>query len=368
MASTIVVKVGTSTLTNGAKKLSKKTMLELARQLSELAEQGNKIILVTSGAIAAGRELLKLPNTERSLPAKQMFAAVGQVELMREWSELFRIFDLSVGQVLLTRHDFAYRKSYLNARDTLFCLLQHKILPIVNENDTVATKEIRVGDNDNLAALVANLVAADLLILLTDQEGLYTADPRENPSAKLIPVVETIDDSIFALAGGSTSELKLGTGGMFTKIEAAQLATQSGTSTIIASFSHPNVLLDLIKGKKVGTFFKAHVNSQESRKRWLLSEKRQGSVVVDEGAEDKIIHHGASLLSLGIKEIKSTFDRGAIIQIVSPKGTSIAVGITNYGSEEIGKLLGFHSNQIEEILGYSYGPEIIHRSNMARLV
>lgn len=361
----IVVKVGTSTLTQGGKKLSRKYMLELSRQITQLHEKDHEVILVTSGAIAAGRELLGHPVVDRSLPSKQMFAAIGQVQLMQAWTNLFSLFDVHVGQLLLTRDDISHRKRYLNARDTLECLLKHKIIPIINENDSIATSEIRVGDNDNLAALVANLMAADLLILLTDQKGLYTADPRLNPDAEFIPVVKSIDDSIFALAKGSSTSL--GTGGMTTKIQAAQKAFQCGTRTIIASSAHPNVLIEISEGKQVGTLFQTDITPQESRKRWLLSEKRQGTISVDAGAVSRILNNGASLLPSGVTAASSSFERGAIVHVLDPLGTSIAVGITNYGSEEITRLIGVHSDEINDILECNYGPEIIHRTNMTRI-
>lgn len=361
----IVVKVGTSTLTQGGNQLSRKFMLGLASQLSKLHENNFEVILVSSGAICAGKELLNNPSVDRSLPKKQMFASIGQVELMLVWKELFGLHEIHVAQILLTRDDISNRKRYLNARDTLNCLLQHRIIPVINENDTVATKEIRVGDNDNLAALVSNLVAADLLILLTDQEGLFTADPRHNPDAKLIPLVKHIDDSIMALAKGASSSL--GTGGMFTKVEAAKRASQWGTPTIIASSKVPNILLELIEGKAHGTLFQTEITSQESRKRWLLSEKPQGVIEVDEGATDKILHHGASLLPSGVAKVRESFDRGAIVHLLDSKSKLLAVGITNYGKEEIEKIMGVHSKKIEDILGYSYGGEIIHRTNMTRV-
>lgn len=361
----MVVKVGTSALTQGGKKLSHRYMLGLVQQLAYLQAEGIQIVLVSSGAIAAGRELLDFPKVERSLPSKQMFSSIGQVKLMQIWSELFSLFELHVGQVLLTRDDLSNRERYLNARDTLHCLLKHQVIPIINENDTVATKEIKVGDNDNLAALVANLIESDLLVLLTDQEGLFTADPRLNADAKLIPVVACIDDAIFSLAGGSSTTL--GTGGMFTKIEAAQMASQSGTRTIIASASRPNVLVDLALGEQIGTLFLEEMTSRESRKRWLLSEKRKGMIHVDAGAAEKIMHHGASLLSSGIIKTAPHFERGATVEIISPTNEAIAVGITNYGSKEMQLLLGKQSGCIEDILGYSYGPEIIHRTNMTRI-
>lgn len=361
----IVVKVGTSTLTQGEKKLSQKYMLELTRQLATLHERGNQIVLVTSGAIAAGRELLQHPIVDRGLPSKQMFSAIGQVQLMHIWSHLFSLYEIHVGQILLTRDDLSNRKRYLNARDTLSCLLQHQVIPVINENDSVATKEIRVGDNDNLAALVANVIGADLLLLLTDQKGLYTADPRMNPKAELISVVKHIDEAIFSLARGSSTTL--GTGGMTTKLEAAKKATQCGTPTVIASSAIPNVVIDICEGKQIGTSFLTDVTPQESRKRWLLAEKMQGSIHIDAGAVAKISEHGASLLPSGITQTSQVFDRGAIVHLVGPSAKPIAVGITNYSSQEIQKLIGMHSNQIEDILGYSYGVEIIHRSDMTRI-
>lgn len=361
----IVVKVGTSTLTQGGTKLSQKYMLELTRQLAALHEKGHQVVLVTSGAIAAGRELLKHPAIDRGLPSKQMFSAIGQVQLMQIWSNLFGLFDIHVGQILLTRDDLSNRKRYLNARETLFCLLQHQVVPIINENDSVATKEIRVGDNDNLAALVANVIGADLLLLLTDQQGLYTADPRTHPQAELISVVKHIDEAILSLAKGSSTTL--GTGGMTTKLEAAQKATQSGTPTVIASSAIANVVIDICEGKQIGTSFLTDVTPQESRKRWLLAEKTQGSIHIDAGAAVKILEHGASLLPSGMTHTSQIFDRGAIVHLVGPSGKPIAVGITNYSSKEIQKIIGMHSNKIEDILGYSYGGEIIHRSDMTRI-
>ena len=246
----IVIKVGTSTLTQGSQKLSRRFMLGLVQQIADLKSQGLEIILVSSGAVAAGKDLLNSDKAEQSQPSKQTLASIGQVKLMQVWSELFAIFDLQVGQVLLTKDDFSnYKRQF--TRETLCCLLQHHIIPIINENDTVAAKDLCVGNNDNLAALVANLLAADAVILLTDQEGLYTADPRLNPDAELISVVKQIDEKICRLAGGSSTSL--GTGGMATKIAAAQMVSESGARTIIASSTRPNILLDLAEGKQIGT-------------------------------------------------------------------------------------------------------------------
>lgn len=247
----LVIKVGSSTLTQGTQNLSRRYMLELVQQIAHLKRQNLQVVLVSSGAVVTGREILNSPKVDRSLPPKQTLASIGQVKLMQTWLELFSLLDLQAGQVLLTNSDFSDPNRDLT-RDTLNRLLEH-IIPIINENDTMATKETRIGDNDNLAALVANLIGADTVIILTDQEGLYTADPRFNSDAKLIPVVKSIDQSILALAAGSSTSF--GTGGMTTKIEAAQIASRAGIRTIIASSSRPNILIDLAEGKQIGTLF-----------------------------------------------------------------------------------------------------------------
>ncbi len=360
---TYVFKIGTSTLTAGSKHLSRRFMLDLVRQVAQLHQQGHQIILVSSGAGAAGREILKHPPINKSMPFKQMLTSVGQVHLMQIWSDLFKIYEIPVGQVLLTRSDFSNRQRYLNARDTLEALLHYRVIPIINENDTVATDEIKVGDNDNLSALVANLLAADVLVLLTDQQGLYTADPRVHPEATLIPRIDKIDATILALAGDSGNGL--GTGGMITKLQAAQTATQCGTATIIASSALPDVLVKIAAGEAIGTLFKAQSNPRESRKRWLLSEKVQGEIILDAGASKKIATEGASLLSVGIVSLTRSFERGAVVQLTSPEGIPIGVGLTNYSNVEINKLIGLKTHQIEECLGFTCGDEIIHRDNMA---
>ena len=364
---TLVIKLGTSTLTAGTKTLNRPFMREIVHQVAHLHEKGVHVAIVTSGAISAGRELLHDRKVHPSLPEKQMLAAIGQVQLMRLWSDLFADYKIPVGQVLLTRGDFSNRKSYLNARNTLQALLEHRFIPIINENDTVATREIRVGDNDNLSALVANLIGAELLILLTDIEGLYTADPKVDPEAKIIPVVENIDASILGLVNKVTNVQGLGTGGMRTKLEAAQLATNGGTATIIAASKTPNVIVDLANGKKIGTLFLAKTSLIESRKRWLLSEIPQGEITIDAGAVARVIQGGASLLPIGVTKTSTSFDRGSVIRVLTPEGKVCAVGMANYSHEEVQKLLGTHSSSIETVLGYSYGPEIIHRDNMVTI-
>jgi glutamate 5-kinase len=360
----IVIKLGTSTLTKGTLNLSRPAMLEVARQVSELHGRGVEIVLVTSGALSAGREVIPEYKQDKSVPSKQMLCSVGQVRLMEIWTELFGLYDIHVGQILLTRSDFSNREPYLNIRDTLHAMLDHRILPICNENDPVANKKSLVGDNDNLGAFIANMIAADLFVILTDQKGLYDKDPRTNPDAKLISIVKTINDEVVEAAKDTST--KLGTGGMATKIEAAQLASHSGTPTEITSMSVPDVLLKLAKGEMAGTRFAATESTRESRKRWLLSEKSKGKVVVDPGAAQKLKTGGASLLPIGITATGGKFDRGALIQI-SKNGKVLGVGISNYSSAEIEKIKKTHSEKIEEVLGYTFGPEVIHRDNMVIL-
>lgn len=365
MPNRIVVKLGTSVLTRGTRRLNRQRMLEIVQQVAALHTNGHEVIVVTSGAMAAGRERMNYPELDRTVPAKQMLSAVGQSRLMQMYGDLFEIFDIVVGQVLLTRADFNQRTSYLNVRDTLQTLIEHRIIPVINENDTLATHEIRVGDNDNLSALVASLVEADLLILLTDQSGLYTADPRHDSAAELIPQVIVIDDSTMALAGGTNTGL--GTGGMITKIQAAQLASRSGVTTIIAAGSESDVLCRIVVGEALGTRFEPIATHIESRKRWLLADKTRGTVKIDAGAAKVLLKGGASLLPVGIVGVENTFERGATLAVISPEGKKIAHGITNYSSDDLQKLCGVKSAQIAEILGYSYGDAAIHRNNMVLL-
>ncbi len=267
----LVVKCGTSTLTGGTARLSPPRLVELAQQAAQLQATSHEIIFVSSGAVAAGRERLGLMHLPKDLPVKQMLAAIGQPRLMAMYEQIFGLYGLTIAQVLLTRSDLADRRRYLNSRNTLAALLDHHILPIVNENDTVATEEIRVGDNDNLSALVANLIDADLLVLLTDQAGLYTADPAQDPTAQLVPNVADPDipPALWHAAGGTTNGL--GTGGMITKLQAADLARRSGTTVVIANGSEPSVLTRLVAGERLGTWFQPVVTSIESRKRYILA-------------------------------------------------------------------------------------------------
>jgi len=359
--SRMVIKLGTSTLTGGTPHLSRDAMLEITRQIAVLYDRGIKIVLVTSGAHTAGRDLVSIAELEKSLPSKQMFSSVGQVALMQLWSQLFAEHGIHVGQILLTRSDFSQRTPYLNVRDTIHALLDHNILPIVNENDPVATKHSFVGDNDNLGAHVSNMIAAHLFVILTDQHGLYDKDPRIHEDARLIRLVKSIDDQVVEAAKDSST--KFGTGGMATKIKAAQLASHSGTPTEITSMETPDVLIKLADGEMVGTRFTATTSPRESRKRWLLSEKPQGTVTVDQGASEKLLSSGASLLPVGVTGLSGTFERGALIEIAG-QGELLGVGLSNYTSEEIERIKKRHSDEIETVLGYTFGPEVIHRDNM----
>ncbi|VEH68427.1 glutamate 5-kinase [Rodentibacter pneumotropicus] len=285
---TIVVKFGTSTLTQGSPKLNSPHMMEIVRQIAQLHHEGFRIVIVTSGAIAAGRHYLNHPTLPPTIASKQLLAAVGQSQLIQAWEKLFAIYDIHIGQILLTRADIEDRERFLNARDTLHALLDNHIIPVINENDAVATAEIKVGDNDNLSALVAILVQAEQLYLLTDQQGLFDSDPRKNPEAKLIPVVDKITDHIRSIAGGSGTTL--GTGGMSTKIIAADVATRSGIETIIAPGNRSNVIVDLAHEQDIGTKFTAHhADRLESRKQWLFAAPSVGAITIDDGAEQAML-------------------------------------------------------------------------------
>jgi glutamate 5-kinase len=341
--------------------------VELARQIAHLRTTTPEVIIVSSGAVAAGRERLNLTQLPKDLPVKQMLSAIGQPRLMALYEQIFGLYGLTIAQVLLTRSDLADRRRYLNSRNTLIALLEHGIIPIVNENDTVATEEIRVGDNDNLSALVANLIDADLLVLLTDQTGLFTADPEHNPDAQMIANVSEpeIPAGVWQAAGGSVNGL--GTGGMITKLQAADLARRSGTTVVIASGSEPNVLTRLVAGEKIGTWFQPVVTSIESRKRYILAGGRApGSISVDDGAIHAL-RRGGSLLPVGVMMIGGTFERGDTIQVLNALGRDIARGIVNYDSDDLARICRHQSSEIETILGYTYGDEVIHRNNLILL-
>ncbi|MCX6017648.1 MAG: glutamate 5-kinase [Chloroflexi bacterium] len=362
----LVIKLGTSTLTADTPRISRRRMLEIARQVVLVREAGHEVVLVSSGAMQAGRERMGVQKDPRApLPVKQMLAAVGQTHLMRAWEQVFELFDVYVGQILLTRADLNDdRRRYLNARDALTATLAHGIVPIVNENDAVATEEIRVGDNDNLSALVANVLDADLLLILSDIDGLFTADPRRDPHATLIDEVPLIDDDVRERATGSRTAL--GVGGMNTKIQAAELATHSGVTVVIANGARPNVIVDAAAGASVGTRFLAQARSVEGRKRWILSERAAGSVHIDAGAA-RALRQGKSLLPVGVREVVGDFERGGIVDVLDESGRTLARGIARYGAADARKIAGRQSDQIESILGYDFAPMLVHADDMVVL-
>jgi len=358
-----IVKLGTSVLTSGSPYLDRDHMAELVRQCAALHRQGHQLIVCTSGAIAAGRERLDHPHLPDTLAVKQMLAAVGQSRLMHVWESLFQDYNIHVGQMLLTRADVTDRHRFLNARDTLQTLLDHRIVPIINENDAVATAEIKVGDNDNLSALVALLAEADLLILLTDQPGLFTADPRTNPDAELIPEVHAINDTLRRTAGASISGL--GVGGMTTKLQAADVARRTGTDVVIASGHAPDVIRRVVAGETLGTRFPALDTPLANRKRWIFAgPAASGTLVVDEGAARALSQHGGSLLPAGITAVRGTFERGDTVSILGPQHNQLARGITRYDSTDLKRIQGHQSDDFVDMLGYTAGPVAVHRNDM----
>ncbi len=365
----IVVKLGTSLLTGGSDHLNQDIMSSLVAQVAQLHRQGLELLVVSSGAIAAGRYKLQLNKRLKGIPFKQVFSSVGQSRLMLTYEQLFSRYNITVAQALLTRADLSDRAGYLNARNTLLALLELRVLCIVNENDVVAMDEIqeeKICDNDNLSAMVANLVDADLLLILTDIAGLYTADPQRNPDAHLIPQVDRIDSEIEHLAANTPGNL--GTGGMATKIEAAKLATTSGVTVIIADGREPDIILRLAAGKAAGTCFLPTTSKLESRQRWMLSGlSTKGELVVDSGAALALVKQKRSLLAAGIINIEGEFQRGDIVNICDPQGICLSCGITNYSSADIATIKGSHSKKIATLLGYDYGSEIVHRNNLVVL-
>ncbi len=373
----VVVKVGSNVLTGGEEGLHTPTIAAIAMQVADLVRRGAQVALVTSGAVAAGRHRLREIETlrdadavkvaTRDVQSRQVAAAVGQSRLMALWDALFAEAGVAVGQALLTRRDLADRLGYLNARNTLLAMLDLGVVPVINENDVVSVEglqESRIGDNDNLSAQVANLVDADLLLLLSDIAGLYTTDPRRDPSARLIERVERIDDAIEAAAAGVAGTPR-GTGGMTTKVQAARIATGSGTHVVIADGRATDIVLRAASGEPVGTHFLPAGDRIESRRRYLLSGlQARGRVVVDAGAAGALLRGGNSLLPAGVARCEGTFQRGDVVQVMTLEGRHLASGTTNYGSDEVARIAGKRSSQIADTLGYEFGEEVIHRNNL----
>ena len=356
-----VIKVGSALLTDDGQGLNAEFIAKLAQQIALLREHGVEVVLVSSGSVAAGVSQLGLSERPERINELQAAAAVGQASLVRHYQEVFRPFDITISQVLLTHADIANRERYLNARSTLLTLLGYGALTIINENDTVATEEICFGDNDSLGALVANLVDAELLVILTDQNGLYTADPRSNPDANLLSLVSADDQSLVAMASGGSA---VGRGGMVTKLSAAQIASRSGAHTIIANGRENSVLERLYQGEELGTLLTAK-SRVASRKQWVAGQMRvAGSYVLDAGAVKVLKAAGRSLLPVGVIGVNGEFTRGEVVQCVTEDGAEVARGLSNYSAEEAKKIMGKSSDLIADLLGYGGETELIHRDNL----
>ena len=359
----IVVKVGSSLVTNEGRGLDEAAIGEWSHQLAALVQQGRELIMVSSGAVAEGMKRLGWSTRPKEINELQAAAAVGQMGLVQMYETKLRECGVGSAQVLLTHADLADRERYLNARSTLLTLLQLGIVPVINENDTVVNDEIKFGDNDTLGALVANLVEADVLIILTDQKGLYTADPRRDPDATFVHVARAGDPLLESMAGGAGSGI--GKGGMITKILAAKRAAGSGASTVIAWGREPRVLQRLCEGEAIGTCLVAQTAKQQARKQWMADHlQMRGAVVVDDGAVDKIVGEGKSLLPIGMTEVSGDFSRGDVIAVRDPQGNEIARGLANYASSEARLLCRRSSGDFERLLGYAAEPEMIHRDNL----
>ena len=359
----IVVKVGSSLVTNEGRGLDEGAIGEWCRQMALLSAQGKEVVMVSSGAIAEGMKRLGWTTRPSEVPALQAAAAVGQMGLAQMYETKLRENGMGSAQVLLTHADLADRERYLNARSTLLTLLQHRVLPVINENDTVVNDEIKFGDNDTLGALVANLIEADLLVILTDQKGLYTADPRKDPAATFVHEAHAGDPALEAMAGGAGSSI--GKGGMITKILAAKRAAGSGASTVIAWGREPDALLRLCEGDNMGTLLVAQTAKQQARKQWMADHLQlRGSVTVDAGAAHKVITEGKSLLPIGMTGVAGDFSRGDVIAIKDDQGAEIARGLANYASAEARLLCRKPSHDFEALLGYTAEPEMVHRDNL----
>jgi glutamate 5-kinase len=365
-AKRIVVKVGSSLVTNQGEGLDFSALNNWADQIGVLRKSGYEVVLVSSGAIAEGMQRLGWKRRPSAVHELQAAAAVGQMGLVQAYERIFREFGLHAAQVLLTHADLADRERYLNARSTLRTLLSLGVIPIINENDTVVTDEIKVGDNDTLGALVTNLIEADALIILTDQDGLYTADPRKDAGASLISQAQAGDTKLEAMAGGAGSHI--GRGGMITKVLAAKRAARSGAHTVIASGHERNVLPRLLQGESIGTLLTASSLSLDARKQWLADHLQvSGKLTLDAGAVRVLRNEGKSLLSIGVTQVSGEFQRGAVVAVLDTEGRDIARGLINYSAAESRRIAGKASGEIEDILGYVDEPELIHRDNLVLL-
>jgi glutamate 5-kinase len=362
----IVIKIGSRVLTGDDGGLDGAFLESLARDVARLTDAGRQGIIVSSGAVAAGIKEMGFTERPRTIPQKQATAAVGQPKLMQAYEKAFARCNIKVAQVLLTGDDLADRLRFLNARATLDVLLANGVVPVINENDTVAVDEIKFGDNDNLSALVTNLVEAGLLVIMTDIEGFYDADPRTNKDARLVPLVRSITRSIEKAAAGTGS--KVGTGGMVTKLAAAKRVGRYGVATLIINGGKPGSLELAMSGEEVGTLFLPSADSLNRRKHWIAYTLRpRGRILVDTGALVALSRHGKSLLASGVAGVEGDFNRGACVRVCGLDGKEFAKGLVDYSSREIGKILGRKTSEIDGILGYRYGDEVIHRDNLVIL-
>lgn len=365
-AKRVVVKIGSNVLASSDLVLDDSVFSRICADLSKVMDQGYKLVVVSSGAILAGMSKLGLRERPRLIKQKQAVAAVGQSTLIKTYEKHLERFGKKVAQILLTDSEMTHRKRYINARNTIETLFCYNVLPIVNENDTVAVEEIKLGDNDTLSAVVSQMIEADLLIILSDIDGLYTADPHRNPDALFIPVVETIDQGVYSLAKKSAS--CIGTGGMITKIKTAQVAAKSGTATIIVNGRISDIICKVLGGEKLGTLFLPQEDTLSSRKCWIaFTLKPRGRLILDEGAYKALVMENRSLLPSGIKEVGGRFDAGDPVSLISPDGKEFARGLVNYSYEEIGRIKGIKSRHIEQILGFCTSDEVIHKDNLAIL-
>jgi glutamate 5-kinase len=358
-----VVKLGSSLVTNQGRGVDAKAIAQFAGQLAGLRQQGRRVVVVSSGAIAEGMKRLGWASRPHAIHDLQAAAAVGQMGLAQAYEAGFSVHGIQTAQVLLTHEDIADRRRYLNAKSTLSTLLDLGIVPIVNENDTVVTEEIKLGDNDTLAAMVTNLLEANLLVILTDQPGLFTGDPRRDPSATLLSEVSANDPGIVAMAGGAGSNI--GTGGMATKVQAARRASHSGAHTVIASGHEPDVLLRLAALEPIGSLLLADVPMRSARQQWLADHLQlRGHLSLDAGATDVLLRGGKSLLPVGVVAVSGQFERGDVVACLDPEGREIARGLVNYAAQEARRIKGLPSSQIEAVLGFVEEPELIHRDNL----
>lgn len=360
----VVIKVGTSTVTHSTGKINLLRMETLAREISDLQSSGRDVCLISSGAVGAGVGKINFPDRPKTLPEKQALAAIGQGRLVHMYEKFFSEYGKTVAQVLLTRDVFSNRLRYLNARHTLLTLFDFAVVPIINENDTVAVDEIKFGDNDTLSAMVSCLIDADLLIILSDIDGLFSDDPRINPEAHLLPVVEEVSQEL--LAHSRTKGSKHSSGGMFTKLAAARIVMTSGIPMIIANNKEPNILRRLLDGENLGTLFLPSGEPVQARKQWIaFGSTPHGRIVVDDGAAEAVRNRGKSLLPSGVVAVEGNFSRGEVVSIFDGSKVEIARGMVNFSSDEIAIIAGHHTDEIEALLGNTDYDEIVHRNNLA---